>query len=85
MSFPFTFLYNRGTNKPTFIKSPRIILKQNLIVFTATDHLLACGSQENCVLVLSRVAALDVAQRRIGINNASITQALQSSSKQNKI
>lgn len=41
-----------------------------LIIITARYHLLACGSQYNGVLILGRIAALGVAQRRIRLNNA---------------
>ncbi len=75
----FPFLMKK---KRTVIKSLRLLMKlgffcEDLIVFATTDHLLASGSQEDRVLVLSRVAALDIAQRRVWVNYACIAQALQ--------
>lgn len=47
------------------------------VVRAATDHLLAGGPQHHGVLVLGRVAALDVAERRIGLHDLLVTQVLQ--------
>lgn len=46
-----------------------------LIVCSLADYLLAGRPQENSVLILSCVGALDIAQWRVGVDDTSITQA----------
>lgn len=40
------------------------------VVITPGHHFLACGAQDDGVLKLCGVAALDVTQRRVGVNDA---------------
>ncbi len=47
------------------------------VVVSPAHHLLAGGPEQNGVLELSGVAALSVAERRVGVHNAQVTQVLQ--------
>lgn len=49
-----------------------------LIIIATRDHFLASGSQDNGVLILSRVAALGVAQWWIRLDNTLVAQILES-------
>ena len=48
-----------------------------LVVVPPADHLLAGGAEQDGVLVLGSVAALDVAQRGVGLHYSNIAQVLQ--------
>lgn len=48
-----------------------------LVIVAATEHLLARGSQQYGVLVLGGVAAFDVAQWRVRIDDAHVAEILQ--------
>lgn len=48
-----------------------------LIVVSARDDLLASGSEEDGVLELRGVAALDVAERRVGVHDSLVAEILQ--------
>lgn len=48
-----------------------------LVVVAPADDLLAGGAQQDGVLELRRVGALDVAQGRVGIHDAQVAQVLQ--------
>ena len=48
-----------------------------LVVVTPTEHLLACGAQIERVFELCGVAALDVAERGVGLDDADIAQVPQ--------
>ena len=47
------------------------------VVVPAAHHLLGGGPEEDGVLVLRRVAALGVAQRGVGVDDAQVAQVLQ--------
>lgn len=47
------------------------------VVVSPTHHLLAAGPEQDGVLKLSRVAALGVAQRGVGVHDAQVAQVLQ--------
>lgn len=47
------------------------------VVVSPTHHLLAGGPEQDGVLKLSRVAALSVAQRGVGVHDAQVAQVLQ--------
>lgn len=47
------------------------------VVVSPAHHLLAGGPEQDGVLELSRVAALGVAERRVRVHDAQVTQVLQ--------
>lgn len=47
------------------------------VVVSPAHHLLAGGPEQDGVLKLSGVAALGVAERRVGVHNAQVAQVLQ--------
>lgn len=47
------------------------------VVVSPAHHFLAGGPEQDGVLKLGRVAALSVAQRRVGVHDAQVAQALQ--------
>jgi len=47
------------------------------IILSFTDHFFASGSEQDGMFVLGRVASLHVAQRRVGVHDASVTQVLE--------
>lgn len=47
------------------------------VVISPAHHLLAGGPEQDGVLELSGVAALGVAERRVGVHDAKVTQVLQ--------
>lgn len=47
------------------------------VVISPAHHLLAGGPEQDGVLELSSVAALGVAQRRVGVHDAQVAQVLQ--------
>ncbi len=54
----------------------RIVCAASIVV-AARDHLFARRPQQNRVLVLRRVAALDVDQRRVGADNVLVAEVLE--------
>ena len=53
-------------------------LSNSSVVLSFADHLLAGGSEQDGVFVLSSVASLHITERRVGVHNAGIAQVLQS-------
>ena len=49
----------------------------NLVVISLGHNLLASRSKHDGVLILRRVAALDIAKRRVGLNNTHIAKIFQ--------
>ena len=47
------------------------------VIVAAADHLFAGRPEQDCVLKLGRVAALGVAQWRVRVHNAQVTQVLE--------
>lgn len=58
-------------------RNPHCKTTTALVVFTPGKHLFARGPENKRVLKLGGVAALDVAERGVGVDDAHITQVLQ--------
>lgn len=75
--------YNNHPTKAR-LSTPCILVDQGafvyrgrgLVVIATSQNLLARWPEEDCVLKLGRVRALDVTQGRVGINNAVVNQIL---------
>ena len=49
------------------------VSKASSVVVSLANYLLGSGLQQDGVLILGSVGALDVTQRRVGVHNACIT------------
>ena len=50
---------------------------RRLIVIPSAEHLLACGSEQQCVFVLRNIAPCAIHERRILINDIALHQFIQ--------